>query len=202
MLGIASKRKHVKEKRIYIMPQFPSTGIVTRRQVSATFVDYSGNRFSVNIPISATANATQITNAINAIANQSNAALVKRVIHEIVETSVSNPAVVVYDETYSAVSTHVNMTFQDSVSLDVQTIRIPAPDASILASDRVTLSPTNPAINAVQTLLNAGGGQWSYVRGYLSGSKTKARRPVILPPEIVEPDEDSLPPDLPALPAP
>lgn len=184
------------------MPQFPSTGIVTKRQVSATFVDYSGNRTSVNIPIAVGATAGQITSAINAIADSSNAALVKRVIHEIVETSVSNPAVVVLDETYSSVSTHVNLTFQDAVTLNVYTAKIPAPDASILASDRVTLSPTNPAINAIQTLLNAGGGQWSYVRGYLSGSKAKVRRPTILPAEIVEPDEDMLPPDAPALPAP
>lgn len=182
------------------MPSFPVTGLVVRRQVSATFVDYSGNRFSVNIPIHSSATAPQITNAINAIADQSNAALVKRTIHEIVETSVSNPAVTVYDETYSAVSTHVNMTFQDAVTLDTITVRIPAPDASILASDRVTLSPSNSAITAVQTLLNAGGGQWSYVRGYLSGSKAKTRRPVILPPEIVEPDATDNPPDLPALP--
>lgn len=170
------------------------------RKAILQFADASGIRTTKTVEAGTNAvTETQLRTLIGAIAAASNAGLVHDDV--IFARRVADNAVVAFDEAESSVVTEAVFLFQSPSTIGKRYVRVPAPDQSMFTVDGVTIDPTGTEaaaiIAAAETVFNAGGGDFDFVRGYkvVPGRQTP-RMPSI--PEIQEPGETSQPPAGPA----
>jgi len=155
------------------MPQIIA-GNIDSKSVSTSWVDARGKQSTTRIvDIENAATAAEALTLQNAIGALSNAAIFQTVYQEVQTASI--PASTAYDEAESSVTTGANLVFQNSVTLETKTIRVPAISISHLdASMNFVKLPADDA--AVQTAVTAAlallGTSWAYVRGTVS---TRAR---------------------------
>ena len=164
------------------MPQIPAAN-VDSKSASTSFVDARGQTTTVradNLPNAVT--PAQVLAYQNAIGNMSNAAVYETRYSE--EQTSSIPAVVAYDEAESSVQTGANLNFQNSVTLQFRSFRVPAIDASCLDASGNFVNPANPLVDAaVNAILAMLGGSWGFVNGTVStrarGVAQSVQRPLI-----------------------
>jgi hypothetical protein len=176
-----------------------------KKYFTMSFVDFSGRRKSVNVPFFGDETTIPGVTLVQSIGNMSNAAMVASYTTVGAEVNPSHPAVEVFDETYSSVGTILRLTFQNSEG-NIVGVDVPAPDASVLAVDRMTVNPANAqaaaAIGAVVAVLNyddgvTPGDDYVFRNGYLTSHSVRSGRPAELP-TISEPGAGDEPPDAPA----
>lgn len=182
------------------MPDFPDIadlGRITDNVYTINFLAAGGDAASVQVDGLPVAGVTLMGAVRTALGNMSNAAVVAT--SSTIKTEV-NPAsafVRVLDESFSDASTKAVMVFQND-ALEIKSIAIPAPDASLFAADGVTLDSGNAlvqaAITAITAALNAGGADtYAYSKGYRSTRSRRLPRPRTVK-TVVEPAIGENPP--------
>jgi len=113
---------------------------------------------------------------------------------------ISPNAVVAYDEAESSVTVELVLLYQSPTTEAKKYVRIPAPDAQFFAADGETFVPSGGSWTTLNTAvlaaLNAGSGDYEFVRGYALTPGRKSAG-VVLKPTVEEPGETGQPGDLP-----
>jgi hypothetical protein len=155
------------------MPQIIGANVDTK-SVATSWVDARGKKTTTRIDnVENAATAAEALAVQNAIGALSNAAIFATSYQE--EQTASIPASTAYDEAESSVTTGANLTFQNTVTLVVKNVRVPA--ISILHLDssmNFVKLPADDALvsTAVTAILALLGTSWVYIRGTVS---TRAR---------------------------
>lgn len=165
-----------------------------------TFIDVAGKIAHTGIKdLTSAPSGTLIDNLGDAMGNISNAYVQA---YNLKGATVSDPAsVVVFDEAYASANTKLRLVFENPARRK-KYLEIPAPDASIFASDGETVDYSNTDVLAVETAFKAiAGSTYSLKRGFL-GNRTRKQHSANRPPAVREPTTGDLPAGVPALPAP
>jgi len=186
------------------MPVFPDD-TVSARNLSMSFVGVGGDTATIQIDgVDSSVLQATIEALADDIASVTNMGMY-RLTNTLYE-EVGKQNALAFDEAYSSPAETLVLEFQTPTLL-TRTLRIPAPDASYFLPDGVTFdrgAPSSVADDVIvgfQNVINAGGGEYEYVRGYRATRGRKAAIPRVQP-QVEEPSGAFLPPAAPALPEP
>jgi hypothetical protein len=166
------------------------------------FRDFRGKPSSASGFVSPVATPTQISAVAVALGNGSNARLMEqRVTQASVQVFAADPQNTAFDEAYATVDDGLIFVFQNTVG-DIQTWRLPAPDAILFLADGETpVDPDSGAaagsgallisniVTAILAAMNETSGTYVYARSYKEG--VNRRRVTPLP--LEEPSGTDLP---------
>lgn len=143
---------------------------IDTKAATISWVGWDGRKASSRYTgFGAATTEAQVIAIVNAAGAISNAAIWKQEYKSISEAAI--PASIAYDESISQVERGANITYQNTVTLDVKTFRVPAPHHDHLTTDGRFLKPraddalVETLLAAIETAL---GGSWTFVNAPLS----------------------------------
>lgn len=172
------------------MPAMAGTP-TTVASLGFSFMDIAGKPGKASITNLASApSGGAVTNMANALGNASNAALVS--VSGKAETYDDPTARVAFDEGYASCVTKATFIFQNAARR-TKRLELPAPDASIFASDGETVDYTNAlVVDIVAKYQVIVGSSYVLKSGFLN-SRTRKTTTSNRPPTVREPDTLELP---------
>lgn len=151
------------------MPQIIAQNNDTKSGV-ISWVGWDGRKGSSRLTdLPAAVTEAQVIAIINAMGAISNAAIWKQEFKSVSQASI--PASIALDESVSQIERGVNIVYQNTVTLDTRTFRVPAPHSSHLnpegrfLKDRAFDVAVDTLLTAIETALGA---SWLFVSGALS----------------------------------
>jgi hypothetical protein len=151
------------------MPQIIVANIDSKAAV-VSWVGWDGKKVSTRYTgFLAAATEAQVVAIINAAGAISNAAIWKQEYKSVSEASIT--ASIAYDDAISQAERGANIVYQNTVTLDVKTFRVPAPHTDHLTpdgrflKDRAADADIETLLAAIETAL---GGSWTFVNAALS----------------------------------
>jgi len=145
--------------------------LVDKKSFTVSLVAFGGDKTSVSLSdVDPTATAPQLVDFATKLGALTNAGVYGLITTTKQETSPTQA--VMFDEAFASASMKAIFVFQDLTTLKSIQVGVPAPDDSIFDTDQVTVKGTPDVlafILATQTVLNAGGADYTYVRGYRAG---------------------------------
>jgi len=177
-----------------------TAGALAKNFASQKFLDSMGRRASHPYDFPVLATQAEIGILFDEIGQASNAQEMKRRFAVDVEVVEGDPDIETYDEAVSNVEIAAVLIFVNLANRkDRRYIFIPAPDLSILDSNRSTVVVTagqgQAVFNAARTLYPAA--DWGYAGSYVQGKDAVKNRYI---PPVVEPAGTDTPGQAPALP--
>lgn len=169
------------------MPSFP--GGVGTRYAETSFIDVHGDTLIIreeNLHLSVT--DAQILAYQNAMGDLSNAAIFKEIGGKLLEADIADA--IAFDEAESSVNTGANMRFQNTVTLQTRSFRVPAIDMDAVDSSGNFLKAwtRNAQVDAAAVAILAMlGVDWVYTYSTIS---TEASASEITPDEVYVPDPE------------
>lgn len=192
------------ERTLPMPTSFDTATVITTRSFDMTWLTVGGDKPHTrlnDVPAAVTdANLNTMRDALAALSNAGVAADNRTTKREI-----ANADIEAYDEAYASARDRLILKFQNA-ALDIIEVSVPAPDAAYFGPDGVTAIAPGAAdealifaagVNSVLTVINTGGGTYSYMAGYRSPLPAGFRVRAL--PDIVEPEAGDVPSDAPAV---
>lgn len=169
------------------MPGFSAAPQRVGTSLSFQFRDFRGKPKSTSVIVSAASTEAQQDAVVATAGALSNARVMEqRVTAFQVQVSNANALNTAFDEAYSTVEDEIVFQFQADATGEIREVRIPAPDASLFASDGETvLVPDGAATagsgpelldNYITAQLAALGAGWAYARAFKNNSERRPRQ--------------------------
>lgn len=150
------------------------------KSASVSWVAWDGNKVNTRYTgFLSAATEAQVLAVINAAGALSNAAIYKQVYQSVSEAAIT--ASIAYDDAISQAERGANVNFQNTVTLQVKTFRVPAPHHTHLTTDGRFLKPRadDALVETLLTAIEAGlGASWVFVNAPLS---TRGESPSSIP---------------------